>query len=180
MMDRYPDRPATASDGEAFALLCVRLHRELLGEDVGYYPGAREQLILGESAAGIEFKHLQKSIHRLHIETEERTSLKGKWFPSGIYANDSMTRYCCGNEDDIWVFWTADLRGRARWATDTYEHPTIRSFVLLKSDAETFYLYRFQRVGGCYVLTQRDGWWLANVCGRSTMIDWNADEQAAL
>jgi hypothetical protein len=35
MSDRYPDRPEGASDGKAFEQLCVQLHRELLGEEIG-------------------------------------------------------------------------------------------------------------------------------------------------
>ena len=60
MTDRYPDKPSTASDGESFARLCVRLHLELMGEDVGYHETAHEQLSIGESRPGVEFKELKK------------------------------------------------------------------------------------------------------------------------
>ena len=153
--DRYPDRPETASNGDAFAELCVRLHRDLMSEDVGYHRSALDQLTRGECAAGIEFKHLQQSKTRLHIEVAERTSRSGKWFASGIYADERMTRYCCGNDDDIWTFKTADLRERASWSTNWYEHPTIRSMVLFKSDAMAFFIYRFRRQGSGYILMRR-------------------------
>lgn len=153
MNSRYPDRPKSASDGEAFAELCVRLHLELMGEDVGYYRTKHDQITIGESAAGIEFKHLQKSdTGRLHIETRERTSLQGQWFASGIFAHNNTKRYCCGNADDIWVFDVEHLRKRAVSCQEWYDHPTIHSMILHKRDALSFYLYRFQRKGDVHIL----------------------------
>jgi hypothetical protein len=152
--ERYPDRPLHASDGEAFAELCVRLHLELLGEDVGYYRNALDQLTRGESAARIEFKHLQRSFDRLHIEVAERTSTKGKWIASGIFAWD-MERYCCGNADDIWTFRADDLRRRAAHGCDGYYYPTVMSMVIKKNDAAAFYLYRFLRKNSGYILLRQ-------------------------
>lgn len=156
-MNRYPDKPPDASDGEAFAELCVRLHLDLMSEDVGYYRTALDQLTRGESAAGVEFKHLQKSYTgRLHIEVAERTSLTTRWFPSGIFAYENMKRYCCGNEDDVWIFDVNDLRKLAvSNATDWFSHPTIHSMVLHKSVALSFYLYRFERNDEGYVLIRQ-------------------------
>jgi len=160
-MDRYPDKPLQASDGEAFAELCVRLHRDLMGEDVGYYRNALDQLTRGESAARIEFKHLQRSFDRLHIEIAERTSTSGKWRRSGIYAWN-MQRYCCGNYDDIWIFRPDDLRRQVgRADLDWYFHNTVISLVLKKTDAAAFYLYRFKRENSRYVLLKPDRCWMA-------------------
>lgn len=129
----------------------------MLDEDVGYYDDERMQLMVGESRAGVEFKHLQKSTierggsrpENLRIEIEERTSLSRPWVKSGIYRNDNTERYVCGNDDDVWAFGIADLR---RWHQQqspkiTIE-PTIKSFVLYKTDAAKIFLYRFRRISG--------------------------------
>jgi hypothetical protein len=157
--DRYRDRPATASDGEAFARLCIKLHLDFMGEDVGYYETAREQIELGESRMGVEFKHLQKSYERFRIEIAERKTTDDPWFPSGIFAK--CKRYVCGNEDDIWAFDVRDLRQLVNHRSPDHpmrmgETKTIYSYELEKADAAAFYRYRFVlRDDGRYKLLRR-------------------------
>src|SRR6516164_3805250 len=107
-MNRYPDRPDGASDGASFENLCLYLLRHMLHENPHPTIEKRDQIEIGDTFDGDDFKHLQKSFTRLHIEIAERTNCQSEWFRSGIWCN--RRRIMCGKEDDIFLFSVESLR----------------------------------------------------------------------
>lgn len=169
----YPDRPLTATDGDSFEDLCRRLHWHFFRERIGRHKDRHQQFTIGENPQGVEFKELQKSFERFHIEIEERVSVDRSWWSSGIMRNDNTKRYICGNDEDIFAFWRDDLRqwrevnkpkevwyGRDCGLTDSrHLLATIRSFVLPKNEAWMFCLYRFRRFDyGWEAIIRNRGW----------------------
>lgn len=177
MPGHYPDKPPTASDGEAFAELCVWLMQKFLGETIHVYADKRSQFDIGESAEGVEFKELKRSHDRLHIEIAERVSVAAAWVRSGIMRPDNTTRYMCGNSEDVFLFRKADLvawrtanqprlvrygkdanTGKYRLgdADDESLQATIASFVLPKEDARRLCLYRFRSYYGQWEVAEKN------------------------
>jgi hypothetical protein len=155
MLQRYPDKPPTASDGRLFEQLCQSLLKMFLGygQEVDVFPDAARQFSLGENAAGIEYKELKKAWNWLRIECFERTALAKPWVRSGVLRGDH-SKYMCGSHRRIYLFNTPAL---LQW----YEikkpplicEPTIRSFELPRADAESLCLH--------YFTFDRDQWWIS-------------------
>jgi len=165
MINRYPDRPVTASDGSSFRALCIYLAFTFLHITLRSTEGDwQADIHIGDTYEGDECKHLQKSRDRLHIEVAERSSLISLWHPSGIFCE--RTRYWCGNNEDVFVFnplmlrdWYNKKRPRVVWygQGQFYENEvagrelaTIKSFVLSKEDAQKICLWRFQMIDGTW------------------------------
>lgn len=166
--DRYRDRPKSASDGKAFAMLCMKLRQDLLNENPIYCEDARSQIEIGDTADGYEFKHLQRSFYNLHIEIAERRDLDHPWVESGIRCN--RRRYMCGKDDDVYLFAIEPLRDWLRnmnpirvWhggneqfleESDGRRFGTIESFILPKTHADEMCIYRFNRINDKWKITQ--------------------------
>jgi hypothetical protein len=171
-MNRYPNKPPKASDGEDFARLCCELWLRFYGETLTPCRTREAQLEFGDTYEGHEFKHLRNAVNRLHIEIAERTSVDRPWVARGIYGPSRW--YMCGNGLDVYLFAKSALiewREREEPREVTYgwnpltgvmvkndpDWATIRSYVLAKSDADEFCTNRF--------LNGRDGWIAAKDTG---------------
>lgn len=159
-MTRYPDKPGHASDGEVFDSQCRKLLQELLGEIRHKSDDVESQIHIGDTLEGDEFKHLQKSFNRLHIEISERKSRASRWVKSGIFCD--RKRYICGNSNDIFGFspktlrWWHETRDpEIVWYPEGEANATIKSFVLDKRDAAKICLFRFTMIGGSWVVENK-------------------------
>jgi hypothetical protein len=149
-MTRYRDKPPQASDGDAFEELCCALWFAAFGERLTRCLTRAAQIAYGDTYEGVEFKELQRSFERLHIEFEEKIDTDQGWVKSGIRRPRNF--YMCGfardDQSDIYVF---DPKVLLAWAEregpPVFEHPTIRSYVLEKGDAARMWLYRFVKRG---------------------------------
>jgi hypothetical protein len=148
MTERYAHRPSSPGDGD-FEQLCMKLLRELLGENPHESTSKDEQINIGDTLEGDEFKYLNNSTVILRIEIAEKTDEnQPDWIPSGIMC--PRKRYICGNTNDIFAFSPERLR---QWRKDNRppvvmghapgkQKPTIASFELPKERAREICLFR--------------------------------------
>lgn len=179
---RYPDKPPSASDGKAFECLVAQLHKQFFDEEIGVFQDAERQLRIGESARGVECKHLQKAGDRIHIEIAERTSLRAQWVQSGIYRRDNTVRYVCGNECRVLAFdkrilqmWHGKGAPEEYWyggdGTTDPKRATIQSVVLPLKIASVMMLYGFYFEDRRWLIKHQENRALARMAIRLNAVD---------
>lgn len=158
MSNRYQDKPSSATDGKSFEQLGKRLIEQFLREPVALFEDEYSQVTIGDSDQ-YEFKELQNSRQRLHVELRERRDLKSRWRDSGILASNTAPKFVLGNSTDIFIFYRSGLLAfrQAYKPKEVYgptisenelPNSTIYSFVISKSAASYHAIHRFQLSDG--------------------------------